>query len=182
MTDKPTIDIDDSFEPSGAEQTTESDLSPRTAVPTAVGTKRNRKVLPIVVLALAVVAGGVIVTQFLSSAVDFFCNVDEIGERDGCEEERRIRLQGTVDEGTIESEQGQTTFSMTFNEATVGVIYDGDPGGIFQECIPVVVHGEIRNGVLYGDRLEVKHSDEYAAENDANLEAADDQGCTEASA
>lgn len=154
------------------------DLSPRAAVPTATAVRtRNRRIVPIVVLALAVVAGGVIVTQFLSSAVDFFCNVDEVGEREGCEEDRRIRLQGTVDDGTIESAGGQTTFTMTFNDATMSVVYDGDPGGIFQECIPVVVHGEIEQGVLYGDRLEVKHSDEYAAANDENLEAADDQGC-----
>lgn len=153
----------------GDELTSDLDLSPRTAVPTAAGVKRNRKVLPIVVLALVLVAGGVIVTQFLSSAVDFFCNVDEVGERDGCEEDRRIRLQGTVDEGTITSASGETTFTMTYNEVTMNVVYDGDPGGIFQECIPVVVHGEIRSGVLYGDRLEVKHSEEYAAENDSEL-------------
>ena len=154
------------------------DLSPRVdaPVPTAVG-RRNRKVLPVLVLALTVIAGGVIVTQFLSSAVDFFCNVDEIGERDGCEADRRIRLQGTVDEGTIESANGVTTFSMTHNTETIDVVYDGDPGGIFQECIPVVVHGSIEQGVMQGDRLEVKHSDEYAAENDDNLAEAAAQTC-----
>jgi len=166
-TSTPSADVPD--DSAVDELTSELDLSPRTAVPTAVGAKRNRKVLPIVVLALVVVAGGVIVTQFLSSAVDFFCNVDEVGERKGCEEDRRIRLQGTVDEGTIASNSGETTFSMTYNEVTMNVVYDGDPGGIFQECIPVVVHGEITSGVLYGDRLEVKHSDEYAAENDSEL-------------
>ncbi len=156
------------------------DLSPRTDAPVPTAPRRrNRKVIPIVVLALTVVAGGVIVTQFLSSAVDFFCNVDEVGERDGCEEDRRIRLQGTVDEGTIESANGVTTFSMTHNAASIDVVYDGDPGGIFQECIPVVVHGEITSGVLQGDRVEVKHSDEYAAENDANLTEAADQPCVQ---
>ncbi|MEM1332807.1 MAG: cytochrome c maturation protein CcmE, partial [Actinomycetota bacterium] len=76
---------------------------------------------------------------------------------------------------------GQTNFSMSFGGATIDVIYDGDPGGIFQECIPVVVHGEIREGIMYGDRLEVRHSDEYVAENDENLAAADAQECEVAS-
>ena len=53
--------------------------------------------------------------------------------------------------------------------------YDGEPGGIFKECIPVVVHGEIEDGELQGDRVEVKHSDEYVAVNDENLAAADAQ-------
>ena len=64
---------------------------------------------------------------------------------------------------------------MTFNDATIPVRYDGDPGGIFQECIPVIVHGEIYDDVLEGDRLEVRHSDEYEAENEDNLSAAQAQ-------
>jgi len=153
------------------------DLTPRSD-PDEVATpvKKKRNLAPMVLLALVLVAGGVIVTQFLNSAVDYFCNVDEVGVRDGCETDRRIRLQGTVDPGSIDqSVPGVTAFTMTFHDATIAVRYDGDPGGIFQECIPVVVHGEIRGDVLEGDRLEVKHSDEYVAENDENLAAADAQ-------
>ncbi len=154
------------------------DLSPRSEPPAGgAARRRKRNILPMLVLALVLVAGGVIVTQFLSSAVDYFCNVDEIGERDGCEPDRRLRLQGTVDAGTIESDNGQTTFTMTFNDATIPVVYDGDPGGIFQECIPVVVHGRIEDDVLMGDRLEVKHSDEYEADNGDNLSEAEQQDC-----
>lgn len=161
----------------------EMDLTPRTTPDgTAVGRRRKRNVLPIIVLALVVVAGGVIVTQFLSSAVDYFCNVDEIDVRDGCDSDSRLRLQGTVDEGTVERDGGQTTFTMSYGTATIPVAYDGDPGGIFQECIPVVVHGEIdSDGTFLGDRVEVKHSDEYEAANGDNLdaaqEAAADAGC-----
>ncbi len=155
----------------------EMDLSPRSEPPAPGPRKRKRNLVPMFVLALVLVAGGVIVTQFLSSAVDYFCNVDEVGERDGCEPDRRLRLQGTVDAGTIESQNGQTTFTMTFNDATIPVVYDGDPGGIFQECIPVVVHGTIENDVLLGDRLEVKHSDEYEADNGENLSEAEQQDC-----
>ncbi len=153
------------------------DLSPRSDVDdVAAPVRRQRKLVPMVLLAVVLVAGGVIVTQFLSSAVDYFCNVDEVGVRDGCETEQRIRLQGTVDPGSVDkSVTGITAFTMSFGEATIPVRYDGDPGGIFQECIPVVVHGEIREDVLEGDRVEVKHSDEYAAENDENLAAADAQ-------
>ena len=158
----------------------EMDLSPRSEPPAPGPRKRKRNLLPMIVLALVLVAGGVIVTQFLSSAVDYFCNVDEVGERDGCEPDRRLRLQGTVDAGTVESVSGRTTFTMTFNDATIPVNYDGDPGGIFQECIPVVVHGRIEDGVLQGDRLEVKHSDEYEADNGDNLDAAEDQECAPA--
>lgn len=161
----------------------EMDLTPRTTVDgTAAGRTRKRNVVPMVVLALVLVAGGVIVTQFLSSAVDYFCNVDEIDVREGCDADRRLRLQGTVDEGSVERSGGQTVFTMSYGGATVPVEYDGEPGGIFAECIPVVVHGELdERGIFLGDRVEVKHSDEYEAENAQNLADADaeaeDAGC-----
>jgi cytochrome c-type biogenesis protein CcmE len=133
--------------------------------------------MPMVVLALVVVAGGVIVTQFLTSAVDYYCNVDEIGVRSGCDPDRRIRLQGTVDEGSVEKVANTTEFTISFNGATIPVAYVGEPGGIFKECIPVVVHGVIEDGVLQGDRVEVKHSDEYVAVNDERVADAEAAGC-----
>jgi len=133
--------------------------------------------MPILVLGLVLVAGGVVVTQFLTSAVDYYCNVDEVGVRDGCDPDRRIRLQGTVDEGSIEQVGNATVFAITFNGATIPVEYDGEPGGIFKECIPVVVHGVIVEETLMGDRVEVKHSDEYVAVNDERVADAQQAGC-----
>jgi cytochrome c-type biogenesis protein CcmE len=151
-----------------------TDLTPRTTAPAPA--RRSRRWLPMVVVALVLVAGGVIVTQFLTSAVDYYCNVDEIGERSGCDADRRLRIQGTVDEGTVEVNRGVTTFTVSFAGATVPVRYEGEPGGIFKECIPVVVHGELDavTGVFHGDRVEVKHSNEYVAVNDERLETADE--------
>ncbi len=155
------------------------DLTPRSGPnddsDTASTRKKKRNLVPMVVLALVLVGGGVIITQGLNNAVDYFCNVDEVGTRDGCEEGRRIRLQGTVEAGTINgSVPGVTAFKMAFGDAEIDVEYDGIPGGIFKECIPVVVHGEIRNGVLEGDLVEVKHSNEYVAVNDENLAEAEE--------
>ena len=74
-----------------------TDLTPRTGPDDEAAPARTRRnLLPMIVLAAVLVAGGVIVTQFLRSAVDYYCNVDEVGVRDGCNPERRIRLQGTV--------------------------------------------------------------------------------------
>ncbi|MBT5275680.1 MAG: cytochrome c maturation protein CcmE [Ilumatobacter sp.] len=154
------------------------DLTPRTNVDgTAVASQRKRNWLPILVLALVVVAGGVIVTQFLTSAVDYYCNVDEINVREGCDDDRRIRLQGTVDEGSVVRSDGVTVFTISFNGASLPVRYAGEPGGIFKECIPVVVHGVIEEGALQGDRVEVKHSDEYVSVNDERVVDAQDLGC-----
>jgi cytochrome c-type biogenesis protein CcmE len=118
------------------------------------------------VAVLATVAGLVIVVMFLTSSIDYYCNVDEVGVRDGCDDTRRVRVQGSVDEGSLQMRAGNTSFVMSFN------------GGVFQECIPVVAHGRIVDGVLMATRIEVKHSNEYEAENAERLEEAEKSACS----
>ena len=152
-----------------------TDLTPRPAPPAPP--RARRRVLPMLVLALVVAAGGVIVVQFLTSAVDYYCNVDEVGQRNGCDADRRLRIQGTVDEGSILNDRGVTSFTVSFNGATQTVRYDGEPGGIFKECIPVVVHGVLDGPTFVGDRVEVKHSEEYVAVNSDRIDEAEFEGC-----
>ncbi|MGA1658182.1 MAG: cytochrome c maturation protein CcmE, partial [Ilumatobacteraceae bacterium] len=130
------------------------------------------------VLAAAFVGGGIVVAQFLGSAIDYYCNVDEIGVRDGCDDTRRVRVQGSVDEGSLQMRAGNTSFVMSFNGVSLPVDYEGEPGGVFQECIPVVAHGRIVDGVLMATRIEVKHSNEYEAENADRLEEAEKSACS----
>jgi len=153
------------------------DLTPRTSPESSDISKQKRRWLPILVIVLALTGGGVVVTQFLTSAIDYYCNVDEIGVRDGCIGTRRIRIQGIVEEGSLTRDSSASSFVLQFNKARIDVMYSGDPGGIFQECVPVVAHGRMRNGVFESDRIEVKHSNVYVEKNEsrfteANKEAA----------
>lgn len=146
------------------------DLSPREAVGPAPRVRAKRKWLPILVLGIVLVAGGVILTQFLRSAIDYYCNVDDIGVKDGCESDRRLRVQGEVDEGSLTSDGTVTEFTISFNGSDpLPVRYDGEPGGIFKECEAVVVHGQLVDGTFEGDRIEVKHSNEYSEANPDRL-------------
>jgi len=156
---------------------TAPDLTPRPVDP--VPSRRRRRIGSTLILIVAIVAGGVVVTQFLTSAVDYYCNVDEVGQRDGCDPDRRLRLQGTVTEGSVTSDGLTTRFDIEFADTVIGVDYDGEPGGIFKECIPVVVHGyfDSDRDRFLGDRVEVKHSDEYVSVNDARLSEARESAC-----
>jgi cytochrome c-type biogenesis protein CcmE len=154
------------------------DLSPRNDAGAPAPRRSRRRWVPLVVLALVLVAGGVIVTQFLRSAVDYYCNVDELGHRDGCDAGRRLRVQGTVDKGSVDVAEGITTFAISFGGVTLPVRYEGQPGGIFEECQPVVVHGELVGDTFQGDRVEVKHSNEYEAANAERLDDATTESTT----
>ena len=152
------------------------DLSPREVVATA---PRGRKKpwFAYAVLALVLIAGGVVVAKFLTSALDYYCNVDEIGVKDGCDEGRNIRIQGTVEQGSVATEGNTTNFVITFNGASMPVALGSAPTGLFQECIPVVVTGKVlraEDGTRYfaGDEVIVKHDNKYDAENADRLDAA----------
>ena len=99
------------------------DLTPRTSSDNAplAPRKRNRKWKYVAMLVVVVSAGGFIVSQFLTSAIDFYCNVDEIGQRAGCEPNRRLRVQGTVEQDSLKSGAGSTTFVLMFNNQTIDV-------------------------------------------------------------
>lgn len=144
------------------------DLSPRESVAPAVRTKK-RKWGAIVALTLVLVGGGVLVTKFLTSAIDYYCNVDDVGNKDGCDAGRKLRVQGVVEQGTVRKDGATTYFTIEFNGVTMPVRYNGDPGGIFQECIPVVVHGSLIDAVFEGDKIDVKHTNEYEAENEDRI-------------
>ena len=145
------------------------DLSPRTAVTTAArGKKKPWFAYAVLVLVLA--AGGVFVFNFLTNAIDYYCNVDEIGVKDGCDVGRNIRIQGVVDKGTVSQDGAATEFAITFNGASMPGVLGSKPTGLFQECIPVVVTGQVvedENGERWfdGDEVLVKHDEEYDAEN-----------------
>jgi cytochrome c-type biogenesis protein CcmE len=136
------------------------------------------------VLLAVLVVGGIVVTKFLTSAIDYYCNVDEIGVKSGCEAGRRLRVQGTVDAGSIRQAGGATDFTISFNGKTLPVHYQGQPGGLFQECIPVVIHGRLDSetfgpaSVFDGDQVEVKHDSKYEAEHSDRIDEAKESACS----
>ncbi len=150
------------------------DLSPREVVPTAQGRKRKRPWLAMSVLGLVLVGGGVMVVMFLNNAVDYYCNVDEVGVKDGCDVGRNIRIQGVVQEGSVEQTAAEYSFVIAYNGKEMPISVGSQPSGIFQECIPVVVRGQAVDeggGVVFlGDEVIVKHDNEYDAENADRLE------------
>jgi cytochrome c-type biogenesis protein CcmE len=151
------------------------DLTPRPADDVTPKVRRKRRWLPMTLIAASLIGGGVVVTQFLTSAIDYYCNVDEIGVREGCDSERRVRVQGVVEQGSVREVDGATVFTLEFNGKTLDVTYQGDPGGIFQECISVVAHGRIAPAGFDSDRIEVRHSNQYVEKNEDRLDESNEE-------
>lgn len=179
------MDVTDPSSNSSGEVDVEADLNAglNLAPRTEAGTARKRRKLrwgPIAVLALVLIAGGVVITQFLGNSLDYYCNVDEVGVKGACSGDRTLRVQGTVERGSLSKEDTQTRFVIAFNGKTIPVVYDGDPGGMFQECVPVVVRGRVEEGTFLGNQVEVKHSNQYVAENKDRIDTAESAECPQA--
>ena len=111
-------------------------------------------------LGVVLVAGGVIVTQFLRSAVDYYCNVDEIGVRSGCDADRRLRVQGIVEPARCRRSTASPTFTITFNGVTVPVRYDGSRAGSSRSASRSSCTVASSGDTFTGDDVEVKHDSE----------------------
>lgn len=152
------------------------DLRPRTGPPTA-GTRRPRRWLALVVLAVVVVAG-VFVVRSLGSATVFFLNADEAMAQRSDLGTQRFRLQGTVVPGSVTRTADGVSFKVVYRGVEVPVNHVGDPPELFQPNIPVVLEGRWNDSqsAFASDRIMVKHSEEYDAKNPDRLTDAENQG------
>ncbi len=157
------------------------DLSPRTTTTAEAPVARPKKRWGAwLVLAAVLIGGGVVVTKFLTSAIDYYCNADEVGKVDKCSGDRRMRVQGAVEQGSLqESPAGVVGFMISFNGVSVPVDYANGAvvPDLFQECIPVVVAGRLEGGMLIGSSVEVKHSNEYVAKNPDRVNGTESNAC-----
>ena len=156
------------------------DLSPREVVPTAAR-GRKKPWFAYCVLVVVVATGGVFVAKFLTSAIDYFCNVDEVGVKDGCDVGRSIRVQGVVDKGSVAVEGSITNFVVTYHGVSLPVVLGSKPQGLFQECIPVVVRGKVvqaADGSRYfaGEEVTVKHDEQYDKDNKDRVTQSNTEG------
>jgi cytochrome c-type biogenesis protein CcmE len=137
------------------------DLTPRN-VPLA--RRRKRGVGAPVLLAVLLLGAGLIVFQFLNGATTFFCDANQAGAKKGCEVGKRFRLLGTVDNGSVQKGT-PLKFTVSWEGSTIPVTYQGDPGGIFCEGQNVAVEGKYLGSEFAGERILVKHSEQYVAAN-----------------
>ena len=153
------------------------DLTPRTAPDPSGPTTAPRRRSPWAYLVLVAVLGGVgvVAYQGLTSASLYFYNADEAVEQRDVLGDKRIRVQGTVQDDIDASDDG-VTFTIEFNDVVVPVVHDGDPPELFEPGIPVVLEGRwaLDDEPFLSDEILVKHDEQYEADNGDRLDDAED--------
>jgi cytochrome c-type biogenesis protein CcmE len=139
--------------------------------------RRRRSKTAYVVLLVVLVALAVVVAKGLSSASLYFYNADEAVAQRQDLGHKRFRLQGTVIGNTIDEskDEDRVDFAVAFNGVRVVVHHDGSPPELFKPGIPVVLEGrwDASGDWFDSDRMLVKHSAQYEADNGDRLKDAE---------
>jgi len=133
--------------------------------PNAAPVRRRRRGRTVVLSTVVVAVLGVVVVRGLGDATLYFHNVDEAVARRDALSDDRFRLQGSVVDGTVDRVGETTTFEVTYNGVQATVRHRGEIPKMFAPGIPVVLEGRWSDDGFRSDRMLVKHSEVYVAEN-----------------
>jgi len=145
------------------------DLSPRESVKPVSKSKRSVRNW---LIGLAIVGAlSFVLFQALTSAREFFVNVDEAVARQDEFGDNVFRMQGTVISAEAEDSNGAVVFTMAFGGDEAVVHHVGDePSSLFSQGEKVVVRGHWNGSVFQSSQVLVKHSEEYVEDNPDRLE------------
>ena len=123
--------------------------------------KRKRLTFVIIGLGLLAAAAALVLTAFEENIV-FFHSPTDVKEKD-IGADRRIRLGGLVEEGSVKKTAGGKTveFVITDLNETIPVVYAGLLPDLFREGQGVVAEGLVKNGVFPADEVLAKHDENY---------------------
>ena len=108
---------------------------------------------------------GFLVFQGLGNATLYFRTADEAVAQRAELGDRRFRIEGDVVDGSVRQTGDDVTFTLTKNAVEVPVRHKGDPPELFRPGIPVVLEGRFQGDHFSSDRIMVRHSETYVAEN-----------------
>lgn len=126
-----------------------------------IGTRRRLWLAGIVVVA----ALGFLVVQGLGNATLYFRTADEAVAQRAELGDRRFRIEGDVVDGSVRQVGNDVSFILTSKNVEVPVRHQGDPPELFRPGIPVVLEGRFQGDHFSSDRIMVRHSETYVAEN-----------------
>jgi cytochrome c-type biogenesis protein CcmE len=144
-----------------SDDATPDDPSPRPA------RSRRRRWVPLALVGAVVVVLGFVVVKGLGEATVYFRTADEaVRDREELGD-RRFRLQGTVVDDGVTTDEG-VTFDVTFNDVEVSVRHQGDPPEMFRPGQAVVLEGRWDDSGEFfaSDRMFVQHDATYESQED----------------
>ncbi|MGI9578026.1 MAG: cytochrome c maturation protein CcmE [Microthrixaceae bacterium] len=163
----------DSADSASGSNTPRFDLGPRTSAEPRAPRSNTRRWIAVGALVVLVAGLGFVLFQGLNDAATFFYNVDEAVDQRAELEDERFRMQGNVENGTIEETDSGVSFVVTFNGVAVPVTHTGTPPELFGTGIPVVIEGSFEGNGFASDEILIRHDNEYDEDNPERIDEAE---------
>lgn len=112
--------------------------------------------------AVILAALGFLVFKGLGNATVFFKTADEAVRDKASLGAHRFRVEGVVENWT---KADPAKFDVSNNGAVVHVVFSGTQPELFKNDIPVVLEGRWAGAYYASDRIMVKHTETYRAQN-----------------
>ena len=123
-------------------------------------TPRRRRLLASAAIFVATGAGVTLVANAFRSNLVFFHSPSEL-VNPGALTDRRLRVGGLVEEGSVVQGGATVTFRITDLANTVPVAYTGILPDLFREGQGVVAEGRMEQGVFVADQVLARHDENY---------------------
>lgn len=135
--------------------------APTVRARSSLGRRRRWLAGLVIVAALAF-----LLLRAVGEATVYFKTADEAVAQRAELGDRRFRIEGLVVPGSVRQAGDDVDFAIRGQQgATVDVVHQGNVPELFQPDIPVVMEGRFSGERFVSDRILVKHTSEYRAEN-----------------
>lgn len=126
--------------------------------------RRPRTRLRLALVIVVVLAGvGVLAVSGLGESLVFYRSPTELAT-DPALVGQRVRVGGEVAPGSVREDPDGVSFTLSDGTTDLPVVYRGTVPGVFQAGEGALVEGVLgADGVFRGERLMVKHSEDYRA-------------------
>ena len=123
--------------------------------------KRKHKRLTFIVLGMGLLAtaAALMLSAFEDNIVFFYSPTEVLDKKLG--PERRLRIGGLVEDGSVKKAGIEVTFRVTDLANVIPVTYTGILPDLFREGQGVIAEGRFVNGVFRADEVLAKHDETY---------------------
>ena len=123
--------------------------------------KRKHKRLTFIVLGMGLLAAAaaLMLSAFEDNIVFFYSPTEVLDQKLGAD--RRVRIGGLVEDGSVEKAGTEVKFRVTDLAAAIPVTYTGILPDLFREGQGVVAEGRFVDGVFHADEVLAKHDETY---------------------
>lgn len=124
-------------------------------------TRKQRRLYFISLAALAMGGAATLVVSAMSDGLVYFYTPADLHAKH-VGPDRRMRIGGLVEEGSIQHQGDLVRFVVTDKSATLNVIYRGVLPDLFREGQGVVTEGKLDgNGIFHASEVLAKHDENY---------------------